>query len=100
MLEPDHGSPKVWKYNLETNDREVFVEFTSNALISDEERLKGERVAVRSAMIGRRDRQHLIFVPLYNEVIAGRLHVAEVCASASETRIKELTLGAYRISCW
>lgn len=85
VLEPDHGSPRVWKYNLETNAREVFVEFAPDALSSDEggdeKESKPKSVAVWSAMIGGRDRQYLIFVPLYNEVITGRLHVADLrCA--------------------
>ncbi|BCX04400.1 MAG: hypothetical protein KatS3mg053_2338 [Candidatus Roseilinea sp.] len=90
VLEPDHGSPRVWKYNLETNAREVFVEFAPDALssdeVGDEKQWKPKSIAVWSAMIGGRDRQYVIFEPLYSEVVRGRLRVADLRCALQRAR--------------
>jgi hypothetical protein len=62
VLEPDREMPRVWKYDLVTGRRELFVEFALGALLFDEEEQReGKRYAIRSAMIGGRHRQYLLF---------------------------------------
>ena len=62
VLEPDREMPWVWKYDLVTGRRELFVEFAPGALLFDEEEQRaGKRYAIRSAMIGGRHRQYLLF---------------------------------------
>lgn len=62
VLEPDRDTLRVWKYNLATGQRELFVEFLPETLMYYKEELsEGKRFAIASAMIGGRNRQYLLF---------------------------------------
>lgn len=88
VLRPNPKSLKVWKYDLETNNQEVFVEFAADALVESDRKYGGlKHNGIESAMIAGRNRQYLLFVPLANRV-SSTLHLADLGCALDKTRHK------------
>jgi len=88
VLRPDPKSLRVWRYDLESNNQEVFVEFAPDALAESEQRRRsGSKYnGITTAMVAGRNRQYLLFVPQVDRV-SSTLHVADLGCALEKTRV-------------